>query len=347
MKILCIGPLWRGSNAGGLFKALNRQGVLIEVVDEYYHISLQRQMIALKISTRLLRPWQIKSFNQAILAQYKLFQPDIVLVYKGAFIQPQTLTFIKEQGCKVVNFYPDVSLFSHGKLLPKTMGLYDLVFTTKTFGVKDMNDAFGLEKSIFIPHGFDPEIHHLTEGFQNLKKQYACDVSFIGTWSPKKEKLLSFLKNENPNLNLRIWGSQWGKAKSENLSKSIMLSEVRGDLYATAISASKINLGILSEKVKGASSGDLITSRTFHIPGSGGFLLHERNRESILYFSENHEAAFFESPEELSCKVRYFLNHSDKREEIRLNGYKRAQKSHSLDHRAATVLSELRKLLPI
>jgi hypothetical protein len=40
-KILCVGPLWRGSNAGGLFKALARQGSLIEIIDEFYEIPLK------------------------------------------------------------------------------------------------------------------------------------------------------------------------------------------------------------------------------------------------------------------------------------------------------------------
>ena len=114
-----------------------------------------------------------------------------------------------------------------------------------------------------------------------------------------------------------------------------------GDLYAVAIQCSKINLGILSEQVTGASSGDLITSRTFHIPGSFGFLLHERNEESVLYFKENEEAGFFDGPEELVQKVSYYLEKSGLREQIRLSGYIRSLREHSLDERAKTVISFL------
>ncbi|MCB9294275.1 MAG: glycosyltransferase [Lewinellaceae bacterium] len=348
MKILCIGPLWRGSNAGGLFKAFGRQGCLIEVVDEFYYLSLQQeQSLPLKICTKILRPWQIQSFNLAILSKFSLVKPDILLVYKGAFIKSTTLIRIKQRGAKLVNFYPDVSMFSHGKLLPQTMPLFDLVFTTKTFGKEDLRNAFGVENSVFIPHGFDPEIHRLIPGFNDLKQKYVCDVSFIGTWSPKKEALLAKLKTSLPGIELKIWGNQWHKSKEENLKKSIQHNEVLGDLYALAIQSSTINLGILSERVRGASSGDRITSRTFHIPGSGGFLLHERNAESVQYYQENKEAAFFETPEELADKVQYYLNNPEKREAIRLAGYKRALADHSLDSRAKTVLAHLHNLLKV
>ncbi len=43
-KILCVGPQWRGSNAGGLFKALSRQGHLIEIIDEFYEIPLKARL---------------------------------------------------------------------------------------------------------------------------------------------------------------------------------------------------------------------------------------------------------------------------------------------------------------
>ena len=112
-----------------------------------------------------------------------------------------------------------------------------------------------------------------------------------------------------------------------------------GDLYAIAIQSSKINLGILSEVVVGSSSGDLITSRTFHIPGSNGFLLHERNEESVLYFEEDKEAGFFDGPDELISKIKFFLNNEGIRNKIKEAGYQRSLRDHSLDVRARKVMN--------
>ena len=275
------------------FRALSREGCLIEVVDEFYFISLQTATKLTKVAERLLRPLQVKEFNLAIKKKITAFQPQVLFVYKGVFVLPETLNFAKQHNCKLVLFYPDVSFTAHGPNIPNAIPLYDLVFTTKTFGIKDMSAKYGIKHTFFIPHGFDPEIHRKLAVDAASLAIFGCDVSFIGTWSPKKEKLLSYLKENIPGLDLKIWGGQWEKATSTSIKKAIEGKSVVGDLYAMAIQCSSINLGILSEQVSGASSGDKITSRTFHIPGAAGFMLHERNEESVLYYKENEEAAFF------------------------------------------------------
>lgn len=337
-KILCIGPLWRGSNAGGLFKALSTNGAIIDVIDEFYHISLSASSFALKAASKIIRPYQIKEFNSAICERIKGFRPDVLLVYKGAFVLPETLDYAKSKSVSIVNFYPDVSMYSHGSLLPKAMPKYDLVFTTKTFGINDLKEKMGVNNAKFIPHGFDPDIHKKINIPADEVNDFICDVSFIGTWSAKKEALLKKVKQSLPNVNLKIWGAQWEKA-GEALNGAITNMVVYGDLYSYAINASKINLGILSEQVHGASSGDLITSRTFHITGAGGFLLHEKNEESIQYYRENEECAFFDSGDDLVEKIRYYLGNEEQRNIVKEQGYIRAHKEYSLIKRAAEILN--------
>ncbi|PZX57807.1 spore maturation protein CgeB [Algoriphagus ratkowskyi] len=337
MKTLCIGPIWRGSNAGGLFKAMARQGVLIEVVDEFYYIPLSPVTLKAKIISKLARKLYINDYNEAIIDAFNKITPDYVFVYKGAFIYPKTLEFIKNKNIPIFNFYPDVSIHTHGNLLKDSMRLYDKIFTTKSFGKDDYIKQLGVEKVVFIPHGFDPEIHRPVS-FENIPKSFFCDVSFIGTFSPKKEAILAQIVEKMPSVNFKIWGTQWEKSSKSILKSKIQDQGIFGDLYAAAINGSKINLGILSERVGGASSGDLITSRTFHIPGAGGFLIHEKNHESVKYFQEGVEADFFESAEDLADKILFYLNNESKRDQIRNAGFIRAQKEHSLDCRAKLLL---------
>ena len=343
MKILAIGPLWRGSNAGGLFRAMGREGCLIEVIDEFYFISLQTRSKLTKVLERIIRPLQVKEFNNDILKKIDVFRPDVLFVYKGVFVFPEALAYAKKNNIKVVLFYPDVSMTAHGANIPASIPLYDLIFTTKTFGITDMETKYDVKHTSFIPHGFDPEIHRPLAVDGNTA--FTCDISFIGTWSPKKEKWLAYLKEKLPAANLKIWGDQWGRITNPVLKPSIQGRPITGDLYATAIQSSKINLGILSEQVSGASSGDLITSRTFHIPGASGFMLHERNEESVLYYKEDIEAAFFDGPEELVAKVTHFLSNDTERNNIRVAGHKRAVADHSLDARARTIIGQLKKII--
>jgi spore maturation protein CgeB len=339
LKILCIGPEWRGSNANGLFKALSRIGHAISVVDEFYYIPLRTKAILTKVVSRIGRNFFISDFNKAILNEALIFKPDLVLVYKGAFVLPETVKALKNIGKRVVNFYPDVSFKTHGNLLEKTLPLYDMVFTTKTFGIEDMQKQLGQKNVIFIPHGFDPEVHKPFPIVDSqLMSTFGCDASFIGTWSPHKENTLSTLKEILPSIRLKIWGRQWSNCTSKNLKSAIQKQEVLGDLYAIAINCSKVNLGILSEKVYGASSGDKITSRTFHIPAAKGCMLHQNSEEIGHYFEIGKEILVFNSSEDLAEKLELLLNNESLRQQLANAGYQRALKDHSLDQRAKEIL---------
>ena len=344
MRLLCIGPLWRGSNAGGLFKALSRKGCMIEVVDEFYFISLQSKNKVTKIMERLVRTRQVAEFNNNIKKKIDLFAPEVLLVYKGTFVTPDSLIYAKERNCKLILFFPDVSTTAHGPYIPQCIPHYEMIFTTKTFGIKDMGEKYGVKNMCLIPHGYDPEIHRIIPVNPEEMDVFGNDASFIGTWSPKKEKWLSYIKEQIPGIDLKIWGSQWFKSTSAVLNDCIQGNEVLGDLYAMAIQCSKINLGILSEQRVGSSSGDLITSRTFHIPGAGGFMLHERNEESLACFVEDKESGFFDGPEEMVTKIKYYLQHDQLRDEIKMAGHRRALAEHSLDARAETLLGHLSKM---
>ena len=74
-------------------------------------------------------------------------------------------------------------------------------------------------------------------------------------------------------------------------------------------------------------------------------MLHERNAESVLYFKENEEAAFFDGPEELVEKVKEFMANDVWREKIRIAGHKRAQEENSLDERARQIITQLKSLV--
>ena len=339
-KMLCIGPQWRGSNAGGLFRAFSRCGNIVDIIDDRYFISLTSAEKSLKVLSLALRPLQVRSFNNHILKTAESFNPDIVFVFKGTFVLPGTVSVLKKK-CILVNFYPDVSFTAHGSLIPKTLPLYHHIFTTKTYGIIDMREKLGIKNSSFIPHGFDPDIHRSLK-FNNFNTdKYKCDLSFIGGYSKKKGKHVSFIKASLPSLNIKVWGHKWQQYEGVPLGDAIQYDSITGDFYALAIQASKINLGLLHEEVRGASSGDKTTSRTFHIPGAGGFMVHERTDELLQFFHEDKEVICFSTLEELTEKVEYYLQNDKKRIEIQKQGTKRAWAEHKLDDRATEIVEFL------
>lgn len=342
LRILAVGETWFGSDARSAFSALRRLGQIVQVIDENNYLPNTWRHPVTKGLRKLLRPLFVSELTSETIDQAAGFRPHCLLVFKGNCIHPKVLLELRRRGVTTLNFYPDVSFLSHGPYIPKALPLYDHIFSTKTYGLADMRLALNVKSSSFLPPSFDPEVHYpirLTVAEQSV---FACDVAFIGTWSTKKESVLHSLVKLLPELRLRIWGNGWDNCRSIELQKSIMGRGVTGAEYSRAICGAQICLGLLSEAGRGSSSGDLITSRTFQIPACGTFMLHERNAEVLTYFAEGRDAEFFDSPNELAEKVRFYLSNHRSRIEIAKNGRDRSLKDdYSVDARMKSLVEWL------
>jgi spore maturation protein CgeB len=266
------------------------------------------------------------------------FRPDILLAFKGPYVQPGTLQELRKRGIALYNYYPDTSAFSHGKWIPRSLPKYDCVFYTKAFWYNDVSRKLILKEALLLPHGYDPLLHKPVALSDRDLKDFRCDVSFIAIRTGYKEELLRKLMSLRPNLNLSIWGSGWLQSSSKELANCIRGFHLLGESYTRAIQAARINLAIMSGIVKGASQGDKTTSRTYTIPACNGFMLHERNAEVLELYEENKEIACFGSAEELAEKIDYFLAHSDERTKIANAGHARCVPAYSYDNRMAELL---------
>jgi spore maturation protein CgeB len=342
LRIICVGETWFGSDARASFAALRRLGHSTYGIDESHFVPTEWTTTATRILRKLFRQAMVNDLTAKIAERIGLQRPDAVFVFKGNYVSADALRLIRAAGVLSVNYYPDVSFMTHGPQLPEALPLYDHVFNAKTFGVNDMM-AHGVQSVSFLAPGFDPELHYPIALTDDDHKHFDCDVTFIGTWSPKKELILGELCAALPELDVKIWGNQWEKSATPGLERAIMGVSVTGEDYTRAICAAKISLGLLSEVRKGASSGDLITARTFQIPACGAFMLHERNPEAASCFNEGEEAEFFSGKEELVAKIRRYVADDDARSRIAANGMKRSHESgYSVDSRMKVVADWIR-----
>lgn len=150
--------------------------------------------------------------------------------------------------------------------------------------------------------------------------------------------MLASLRDRLPTVTVRIWGAQWSRARHPLVRAVASAHPIEGDEYVRAICASTINLAILSEKRPGASSDDQITSRTFHIPACGGFMLHERTEELADYLVEGKSVACFNGVDELAAQVTRFLGDSAARQEIARRGRLIVVPAHGWDARIGNIL---------
>jgi spore maturation protein CgeB len=316
------------------------------VLDESHFFPTEWTTLPAKIIRRLFRSVMVGELAARARALMKVMKPEALFVFKGNYVSSRLLADAQASGVITMNYYPDVSFLAHGPQLPGALPLYDHIFNTKSFGLADMRSRLGIRSVSFLPPGFDPDVHRPIALGEHDRSRFECDASFIGTWSPKKESILVALASAMPGVRLRIWGNQWEKRASRALDDAVMGDGVTGDNYAKAICGSRICLGLLSEARLGASSGDLITARTFQIPACRTFMLHERNAEVAAYFEEGAEAEFFSSDEELQHKVQYYLDRPAERTKLAASGYDRSLRDdYSIDSRMRVVTGWLNAAL--
>jgi spore maturation protein CgeB len=344
-RALVVCDQWLGSNGYAGMKALRRAGWDVLVVPEWEFVPAKWRSIATRAVGRLIRPLAVREFNCELEIQATRHEPELLLAFKGAYVRAETIARLRDLGMRSYCFYPDNSFLAHGPYLARALPRYDWVFTAKSFGVDDMHRQLGVTRSSVLLHGFDPDLHRPVPLSADDEARYGCDASFIGTWSPKKERILAALRRMRPSLRVRVWGEQWSRATAPELLGAIGGHELHGEQYVRALRASKINIAILSERRRGASSGDVITSRTFHIPATGAFMAHERTREVSELFREDVDCAFFDGPEELATKIDAYLGDDERRARVARSGQALVWSRDSWDHRVRDILAKHQEIV--
>lgn len=339
IRVLVLRENWVGCTGMSAFDAFSRAGCAVDSISESGFIPLEYQTFLMRAAAKLVRPFAVAEFNRAVLRKVHALRPHLFFVVKGPYIQEETLRAIGELGTRLICFFPDLSFTAFGKYLPSAIRQYHWIFTTKSFGPENLRASFKIVTASYLPHAFDAVVHRPRPVTSESLERYGCDVSFIGKWSPQKERILEELMILRPRLDLKVWGDQWTcLPKKSLLRERAMFRSVTGFQYATAVSCSKINLALLQEAIPGAPGGDQITSRTFHIPACGGLMLHQRTADLLEVFTENENCVCFGDAEELAGKIDHLLADANSRRQISLAGRQVVEKAHSWDHRVQTIL---------
>lgn len=89
---------------------------------------------------------------------------------------------------------------------------------------------------------------------------------------------------------------------------------------------SKINLNITLRSIQ---SG--IPLRAMDIMGAGGFLLTNFQADFLDYFIPGEDFVYYESEDDMICKIEYYLSHEKERKEIAHNGHEKVKANHSFE----------------
>jgi spore maturation protein CgeB len=248
------------------------------------------------------------------------FQPDIVFFLKSENITCSTIKEIKRQRskCKLINFYPDNPfVFWNGNSnqeILKSLPLYDhfLIWSKSLIPVLQMA---GSRNVSYFPLAYDDEIFNQKVVISDADQQrYKSDVCFVGTWDAEREWWLHQLCKSRPAINLAIWGNRWNECLSKN---SILKKHLRGPaIYMNEMikvfRCSRIVLNFIRKQNAAAHN-----MRVFEVMASKAFLLTQRTDElSQPPFAEQENIATFDSIEDLSKKIDFYLKENSLRKKI-------------------------------
>jgi len=333
LKILIYGEAVKHGVAAPLREAFERLGHNAGIFDwPRYLFSARGRSFGNRVLDRLLFHHVARRINKDLVRAVAGGGYDLVIVIRGNHVFPGTVDEARNLVPLVVNWNSDDffnPLNSTGYML-RSFGKYDCIFTSRGH-LREEYRARGAKRFEVLNWYCRPDL--MAAGDNLRHRRYSRDITFIGSWSRRREDMLGSLAD----FGIAIYGSSWNKA-GRSFRKRV---PCRGPVYSEGMmelmASSRINLNILTRENR-----DTTNIRNFEIPSSGAFQLSERSDAILEIFEEGREIACFGDARELKEKCAYYLKHDGEREEIAANGYRRLTGGgHDITDRARQILDSL------
>ncbi len=333
MKILYVGPDYRGSNGTSWRDAFIELGHDVETLDDESFDPAPSTLVGKWIRKRRGRPpaERVQALNSRIEQLAREFRPDLAFFVKAYHIVPETLYALRREAPCFAWMNDD--MFNPANQSPtfaESIKLFDVILTTKSYNVREFHAA-GSPCALYIPNSFDPHIHFPADMTESERVRYGGDIAFLGTFRQTRADFLNRIA-VLPDLRLRVWGGGWHKMRRIDhlhkrlawrpLSRCVDPHELWCEEMSKAIQSNAVTLGLLNR-----DNRDMQTCRTFEIPACAGLMLAERTEEHRMFFEEDREAVYFDSFEEMIDKARFYAVHESERRRIAHSGYRRCCQS--------------------
>ena len=225
-------------------------------------------------------------------------------------------------------------------------GLFSAIVTTDKYAISKYH-KLGQEKVILSHWGVinSPEVNLKNS---NSSSNFKHDIVFIGRIHPYRKWFIEQLSSSG--FKVEAYGPGWksGKLTFEHLLKIYKNSKICLNV-SNAVSYDIRHLSLTSPRsistmLRSDKKYNPTNARLMEIPYYGGFQLAEYGSPVEDYFEIGKEIACYRSIDDAKILLRYYLENDKKREEIRLNGYKRARKEYDYNSIVQNIIREINEL---
>jgi spore maturation protein CgeB len=152
-----------------------------------------------------------------------------------------------------------------------------------------------------------------------LSSECRYPVSFVGAAHGDRKQRVFDLKKHG--ISVECFGHGWpnGSVDAEDIPKIIQNS-------------------IISLNFANSKGPNQIKARTFEVPGAGGFLLSDYTPGIENFYKIGKEIEISKNTEELSRKIKFYLDHPEQRNEMANLGFERTRRDHTYEKRMKKVI---------
>jgi spore maturation protein CgeB len=337
-QILYIGSLSPNCNCYKRYKTLIDLGYKVSGID--IDKSIYVKNITASIHHRFGIGYGVYKLNRQVLNAINSLKPDLIWVDNKMFLTEGTLIKIKKKlpNSKLINLVTDDANGRYKAFwwrTRKTAKYFHHHFVQRKENI-DEYYSWGANKVDYCLRSFDPNFHKPVELTEDEKKQFSCNVGFIGSYEEERAEYIAYLIHNG--IEVKVIGDGWINKKYWDIIEPHFISKgIYSEEYVKRLNAIKVVLHFIR-----VANRDQQDSRTFEIPACGAFMLAERTPVHEQLFEENNEAVFFETKEEMLEKCTFYLKENELRNKIRENGLLRVHTS-GYDHssRLKTVLKKI------
>ena len=344
MKLVYHGEMGIGHHARQRAEAFARLPGVIVHQSAIPPFRSRFRAIATSIARRLRLSFDLAGENAALLDLVRHARPDVVFVDNARGLRPATLRHIKRTGAKLVFSSPDDIVAKHNtsSWLERSLPLWDIFFTTKTFNVDELRER-GVHRPILIGNMYNPAIHRPLSAQQVGEEFEAFDIVFVGTHEREREDDLRALARAG--MRVLVHGntasrlsSGWRVLESDGV---VVRPAVIDDAYTRAIHHGKVAMCFLRKMNR-----DQITQRSIEIPAMERPMLAEKTDEHDAHFVDTAEYLGFTTRDDMLAKAKVLIADEPLRRRLAEAARQRVlQSAYSIDDIVKTMHQHITAML--
>ena len=275
-----------------------------------------------------------RKFKQAV-NEYK---PDVIWVFKGIELYPETLGWAKARGIKLVNYNPDNPFIFSGsgsgnKNITRSIGLYDLHFTY-SLDIQKQLEEHGWGPTALLPFGFELSQEEYDAA---AAQEEIVRVCFLGNPDELRADFVADLASRG--ILLDVYGGNWEKWVDHPGIRTFPPTYGL-DMWKT-LRRYRVQLNLM--RIHNLNSHNM---RSFEVPAVGGIMLAPDTPEHRLFFENGKEAWLYRTVTECAAMAKKLMELSpEDAGKIREQARRRSLSSgYSYENRALQALSMIRTL---